>query len=171
MDGANASGGPWWVVFQASATPVCVAVWAAWRWWIDRGDKTHTESLSREERLVRDIEARQTSAATREADLFRRVSEELARRDAELQRKDARIGALEKESDMWMERARGWQRRAHAVVHRLNNTRFAINGLRSKYGEDELFFPDESLPPLEEIHASNDAYFHREAGGPPRAPQ
>ncbi|MDB5243773.1 MAG: hypothetical protein JWP57_4399 [Spirosoma sp.] len=176
MDGGNSTG-PWWVVLQGAATPVCVAGWAAWRWWKERGDKLHVETLSREDRLAKDIEARQTTAATREADLWRRVSEELARKDADVTRLEARVGALDaritaldKEAEAWMERARSWQRRAHQVVHRLNNARFVINGMRSRSGMDELAFPDESLPPLEDIAVANEVYFNRENGILPRPP-
>lgn len=114
---------------------------------------------------MRDIDAQRASAAKDASDLFARTKDELVRRDLETQRKDARIDVLERDLDTWIDRARGWQRRAHAVVHKLNNVRQAFNAGRVRAGLREIPWSNETLPPMEEISASNETYFNRDPSG------
>lgn len=143
---AQDSNGPWWIAAAASFPSIAGGVWVVWKALIERKDKQHTEELTREQMLMRDLDLQRAAASKEASDVFERVKSELARRDAEAMRRDERIDALEKEIDRWVTVARGWQTRCFTLNHALNNTRQEINWLRRKLGEVEKTWDDGELP-------------------------
>ena len=144
---ADNSGGSWWIAVIASAPSAAGGLWVVWKALLDRKDKQHSDELTREQMLMRDLDAQRVAASTEAAVIFERVKLELARRDVEAERRDARIDTLEKEVDHMTAIARGWQTRAFTLKHALGNARQEVNGMRSKSGQDEKTWPDgESLP-------------------------
>lgn len=99
---ADQAGSPWWVVLAAAVPSAASGLWVFWRWWVERGDKRHETTLSREERLMRDLDLQRQGAAKDAAEIF-------ARTKAELDRLYARVLEIERERDrLEADRDRGW---------------------------------------------------------------
>lgn len=144
---AQDSNGPWWIAAAASVPSIAGGFWVIWKALLDRKDKQHTEELTREQMLMRDLDAQRVAASKEAAELFERVKLELARRDAEAAGLRERIDALEKEIERWISVARGWQTRSFSLKHAVSNARQEINGLLFKAGQPERTWPEnESLP-------------------------
>ena len=76
---AGLADGPWWVVTAASAPSVASGLWVLWRWWIERGDKRHVDVATREQTVLRDLEAQRVALSREQAELFERLRHELER--------------------------------------------------------------------------------------------
>ncbi len=135
--------GPWWVVAAAGVPSIASAVWVFWRWWVERDDKRIEGARSREERLMRELEAQRTALSREHADLFDRMR-------AELLRKEARLLELERDRDRGWDLARWWNRRAHELRHAGLNAQTIVVGLCAREDLAPPTWPDMTLPHLEE---------------------
>lgn len=128
------------------------AVWAAWKFSLERQDKREIAVETREEQQRRELDERQEAMAKRDA-----VAAAWVREDAERYRK--RVIEVEAERDeayhsadaAW-DIARGWKDRAHQLKHDLDNARTMVNG--SHRGQPRIW-PNEQLPPLDKIIEDN----------------
>lgn len=139
----NLPTGPWWVVIVASAPSIASAVWVIWRWWIERGDKLHDNVTTREQTLLRDLEAQRVALSREQSDLFERLRHEL-------ERVQHRLGEIERDRDRAWDLARWWNQRAHDVRHAALNAQAMVVGFCSRENVEPPTWPDMQLPGLEE---------------------
>ena len=137
------AGGPWWVVAAAGIPSCASALWVVWRWWADRDDKRADRLLTREQALLRELEAQRTALSRQHAELFDRLR-------AELTRREARCVELERDRDRGWELARWWHRRAHELRHAGLNAQTIVAGLCAREDVPVPTWPDMTLPHLEE---------------------
>ena len=74
-----------WVVAAAAIPSAASGLWVFWRWVVERDDRRATETLTREQALMRDLDLQRTALGREHADLFDRVRAELLRTQARLQ--------------------------------------------------------------------------------------
>lgn len=134
---------PWWVVTAAAAPGTASGFWVFWRWWVERRDRLHEGALSREQVLLRDLEAQRAALCREQADLFDRLRTELARTHA-------RLAEVEQSCDRGWDLARWWNQRAHDLRHAALNAQAMVAGFCSHEGVDVPLWPDMELPGLEE---------------------
>ncbi len=137
------SASPWWVVAAAGIPSLASAAWVAVRWWADRGDKYVDRTLTRQQDLLRELEAQRTALGREHADLFDRMRTELLR-------KEARVAELERDRDRGWDLARWWHRRAHELRHAGLNAQTIVVGLCSREDLAAPNWPDMTLPHLED---------------------
>ncbi len=135
--------GPWWVVAAAAAPSVASAIWVLWRWWIERGDKLHETVTSREQTLLRDLEAQRVALSREQAELFERLR-------TEVERIRLRLVEVEQDRDHGWDLARWWNQRAHEMRHAAVNAQTMVMGFCSREGVDPPAWPEMELPGLEE---------------------
>ena len=140
-DPAGAS--PWWVVAAAAVPSAASGLWIFWRWWVERGDKRSAESLTREQGLLRELDAQRVALGREHADLFDRVR-------AELLRTQARLQEVERDRDRAWDLARWWNRRAHELRHAGLNAQTMVAGLCAREDVPVPAWPPMALPGLEE---------------------
>jgi hypothetical protein len=134
---------PWWVVPAAAAPSAASGAWVFWRWWVERRDKLTEGVLSREQILLRDLEAQRAALSREQAELFDRLRTELARTHL-------RLAEVEKSCDRGWELARWWNQRAHELRHAALNAQTMVAGFCSREGVDVPSWPDMNVPGLEE---------------------
>ena len=47
---------PWWVVAAAAIPSAASGLWVFWRYLVERGDRRTTDTLTREQALMRDLD-------------------------------------------------------------------------------------------------------------------
>ena len=134
---------PWWVVVAAGVPSVVSAGWVLWRWWGERDEKRADRMLTREQSLLRELEAQRTALGREHADLFDRMR-------AELLRKETRCAELERDRDRGWDLARWWNRKAHEMRHAGLNAQTIVVGLCEREELEVPKWPDMALPHLEE---------------------
>ena len=138
-----ASAAPWWVVAAAAIPSAASGLWVFWRWVVERDDRRATETLTREQALMRDLDLQRTALGREHADLFDRMR-------AELLRTQARLQEVERDRDRGWDLARWWNRRAHELRHAGLNAQFMVAGLCLRLGEPPPSWPDMLVPGLED---------------------
>ncbi len=134
---------PWWVVAAAGIPSLASAAWVAVRWWAERGDRDVDRTLTRQQDLLRELEAQRTALGREHADLFDRMRTELLR-------KEARLIELERDRERGWYLARWWNCRAHELRHAGINAQTVVVGLCSREDLEPPVFPDMTVPHLEE---------------------
>lgn len=140
---ADVTGGPWWVVTAAAAPSVAGGFWVFWRWWLERSDKIHEGTLTREQTLLRDMEAQRSALSREQAELFERLRTELTRTQV-------RLLEVERDRDRGWDLARWWNHRAHELRHAGLNAQTIVAGFCSREGVDAPTWPDMGVPGLED---------------------
>jgi hypothetical protein len=135
--------GPWWVVTAAAAPSVASALWVLWRWWIERGDKLHEDVNSREQTLLRDLEAQRVALSREQAELFERLR-------TEVERIRQRLQEAERDRDLGWDLARWWNQRAHELRHAGLNAQSMVMGFCAREDVEPPTWPEMNLPGLEE---------------------
>lgn len=137
------SSGPWWVVTAASAPSIASGAWVFWRWWIERGDRLHETTATREQIVLRDLEAQRLALSRDQAELFDRLRNELARIQL-------RLLEVERDRDRGWDLARWWNQRAHELRHAGVNAQTIVVGLCAREAVDPPLWPDMEVPGLED---------------------
>ena len=135
--------GPWWVVTAAAAPSVASGLWVFWRWWFERGDRLHESAASREQVVLRDLEAQRVALSRDQAELFERLRNELARIQL-------RLLGVERDRDRGWDLARWWNQRAHELRHAGVNAQTIVAGLCAREGVEPPAWPDMDIPGLED---------------------
>lgn len=135
--------GPWWVVTAAAAPSVASGLWVLWRWWIERGDKLHGDVATREQTVLRDLEAQRLALSRDQAELFDRLR-------TELERVQRRLLDVERDRDRGWDLARWWNQRAHDLRHAGLNAQAMVVGFCSREGVEPPTWPAMDVPGLEE---------------------
>jgi hypothetical protein len=136
-------GSPWWVVAVAALPSLASGSWVMSRWWLDRADRKRAHALTREERLVREVEARRAALSREQAALFDRIR-------AELVRCQTRLAEMERDRDRGWDLARHWHRRSHQLRHAGLNAQTIVAGLCERENLAVPEWPDMSVAMLEE---------------------
>ena len=139
----DAASGPWWVVAAAAAPSVASGFWVFWRWRVERGDKIQEGTLTREQSLLRDLEAQRLALSRDQAELFERLRTELARLQT-------RLLEIERDRDRGWDLARWWNQRAHELRHAGLNAQTIVVGFCSREGVEEPTWPNMGVPGLED---------------------
>jgi hypothetical protein len=139
----DVAGGPWWVVAAAAAPTAASGFWVFWRWWVERGDKIQENALTREQSLLRDLEAQRLALSRDQAELFERLRNELARMQT-------RLLEVERDRDRGWDLARWWNQRAHELRHAGLNAQTIVAGFCCREGVEEPTWPDMAVPGLED---------------------
>ncbi len=134
---------PWWVVAAGAVPSVASGAWVIWRWHAERRDRIADGELTREERLVRELDAQRAALSKDQAELFDRLR-------GELTRCQARLADLERDRDRGWDLARYWNRRAHELRHAGLNAQTIVAGLCAREELPVPVWPDMSVPSLEE---------------------
>ena len=134
---------PWWVVLAAAVPSACSGAWVVWRWWADRDDTRAAQQLTRDQALLRDLEAQRAALSREHAELFDRMR-------AELLRCQARLAEVEHDRDRGWDLARWWNRRAHELRHAGVNAQAAAQSLAFAAGHPLPPWPDMAIPGLED---------------------
>ncbi len=135
--------GPWWVVTAAAAPSVASGLWVFWRWWFERGDRLNETAASREQVVLRDLEAQRLALSRDQAELFDRLRNELARIQL-------RLLGVERDRDRGWDLARWWNQRAHELRHAGVNAQTIVVGLCAREGVEPPAWPDMEVPGLED---------------------
>ena len=146
---------PWWVVIAAAVPSGASGVWVVWQWWAGRSDKKTEVTLTREERLMRDMDARVQTAAKIDADLIAQGRTEITRLIMRCEAFERQRDALEADRDRGWDLARWWNRRAHELRHAGVNAqqvaqRLAVSSCPMPGGQPLPPWPDMTIPGLEE---------------------
>lgn len=139
----DVAGGPWWVVTAAAVPSVASGLWVFWRWRVERGDKIQDGALTREQSLLRDLEAQRLALSRDQAELFERLRTELAR-------SQSRLVEVERHRDRGWDLARWWNHRAHELRHAGLNAQAIVSGFCSREGVEVPTWPDMDVPGLED---------------------
>lgn len=131
------------MVTAAAAPSVASGFWVFWRWWVERGDKIQDDTLTREQSLLRDLEAQRLALSRDQAELFERLRTELARMQT-------RLLEVERDRDRGWDLARWWNQRAHELRHAGLNAQTIVVGFCSREGVEEPSWPDMGVPGLED---------------------
>lgn len=140
---AGLDASPWWVVTAAAVPSVASGAWVLWRWWAERDDKRADRLLTREQTLIRELEAQRAALGKEHADLFDRMR-------AELLRVQARLREVEQDRDRGWDLARWWNRRAHELRHAGLNAQAMVTGLCAGEELPVPNWPDMTVPALED---------------------
>lgn len=134
---------PWWVVAAGALPSIVSGLWVAWRWHSERSDRKADGALTREERMVRELELQRAALSKEQAELFDRLR-------AELGRVQARNGDLERDCDRGWFLARYWHGRSHELRHAGLNAQTIVVGLCAGEGLPVPTWPDMALLRFEE---------------------
>jgi hypothetical protein len=148
------NGNPWWLVLIASVPSAGGGVWVFWRWWLERSDKRDEKrvdaALTREERLMKEMDARASVLSKENADLLDRVKAELGRLQTRCADLEKQRDALEADRDRGWDLARWWNKRAHEMRHACANAQTVAQNLLIASGKEPATWPDMSLPNFED---------------------
>ena len=131
------------MVAAAAIPSAASGLWVFWHWLVERGDRHHTEILTREQTLVRELELQRAALGREHADLFDRIRTELVRTHA-------RLIELERDRDRGWDLARWWNQRAHELRHAGLNAQTMVMGLSLRVDEPPPRWPDMVVPALED---------------------
>lgn len=134
---------PWWVVAAAAVPSAASGLWILWRWLVERGDRRSTETLTREQALMRDLDLQRAALGREHADLFDRMRNELLRTHARLQE-------VERDRDRGWDLARWWNQRSHELRHAGLNAQAMVGALCLRVDEPPPTWPDMLVPALED---------------------
>lgn len=129
------------MVFSAIAASIPVV-----QWWVQRADKSVDRTMTREQRLMAETDARIAQASKIDADVMTRLQAELGRvtgRMADLERERDKS---ETERDSAWDRARYWHRRAHDMRHIATMMTTMVTDEARASGREIPATPDLSLP-------------------------
>ena len=76
---ADLASNPWWVVAAGALPSAASGAWVVWRWHLDRRDRRIEGTVTREERLARELEQQRTALSREQTELFDRLRTELTR--------------------------------------------------------------------------------------------
>lgn len=129
----------WWVAAVGMLPGAGSFAWVGWRWWFDRADKRRDASLSREERLQRELETDRTALSKEQAELFDRLR-------SELERTEAGRSEAEREAEKWAWLARWWHRFNHDLFPSHCRLAHDLRGLQQWMVWVKASYPDLDLP-------------------------
>ncbi|MFL6709251.1 MAG: hypothetical protein ACJ8HI_13695 [Massilia sp.] len=133
---------PWWVVAMASLPSIASGFWVSWRWWVERGDKLHDGTLTREERIQRDLDDQRMQLSKRDAEWFDRLRIELARTEEKLKETEA-------DRDRGWALARYWHRYTHELFRQFRNIAHDTANVMQWAVWVKKHYPDVEMPQVE----------------------
>ena len=135
-----------WVVTLPSIFSGIALAYPVVQWWYGRKDKATDNTMTREQRLMAETDARVAQASKIDGDVMTRLQAELVRvtgRMADLER-DRDKAATEKDA-AW-DRAHYWHRRAHDMRHIATVMTTIVTDAARAAGREMPATPDLSLP-------------------------
>ncbi len=155
MPALNANS-PWWLVVLAFLPTVGGGALAAWRYRADRGDKSEIEHLTREQQLMRDLDAQRAAADLKASNLADRTLAALNRAELESSNMRTQRDAAWAEGDKqrldkedYAEAARRWERVARRLRHEMQMARSKVNLMRAAAALPPLEWSDDDMPTAE----------------------
>ncbi len=131
------------------------AVWTAWKFSAERQDKREIVVETREEQQRRELDERQAAMSKRDAEAMVWVRDEAERYRKRLIEVEAERDEAYHSADAAWDIARAWKERSHQIKHDLDNARTMVNAALIQRGTEPRAWPDEQLPPLDEILEDN----------------
>jgi len=150
----DAAGSSLWVVLIAAVPSIAAGIWVFWKFWIERADrragKVADVTLTREERIMKEMDLRAATLSKENADLFDRAKAELLRaqtRCADLERDRDR---LEQNIERGWNLARYWFRKAYDLLHEMRDARQMFDAVASKGAATPREWREITFPAFEE---------------------
>ena len=140
---SDISSSPWWVVVAGAFPSVASGAWVIWRWRAERHDRLSESTLTREERMARELETQRAALSKDQAELFDRLRVDLGRCQD-------RLRVVERDRDRGWELARYWNRCSHELRHAGLNAQAMVTVLCAREGIAAPSWPDMDVPAFEE---------------------